>query len=619
MINLLNEKHITNANVYVAGEKVEFVSLVLEQSFGEHHTFSVTLDYDVLKQSFLANPLEEIKLIGKFLDIDLQQGSDSANTYEFRGIICDIIHEAGEGKHGFLIIEGSSPTILLERGKRLDIFSHMNLKNIFEEVTAGIVNKSLSCVNQPVYTGELDFLMQYQESDWEFLQRLSAITGETLFYTGRDLVFGDYKDWKETVVTYDEEITRFKFGSRLIPNHFSRYQYLTEQDDTIEQQAPASIENSNEYIDTASDRSKEITENRPVYTPASLLVNDKGALDELVKREKTTNAAQVVYIKGTAKTCVARIGRLLTVNMAKNMLEARNLGTYRVTKVKHTIDQNHRYSGEFEAVPASLKFISSMQYNSPVADSVRATVIKNTDPKGQGRVRVEFPFAQNRANETWIRVMTQDAGVSSEGTENRGMVCIPEIGDQVMIGFEFGDPNRPYVMGSMFHGKNTKSQGGGDGNHIKTFTDKSGSYYKFNSKEGSVEIHSKKGGSTIKIDGKGSISIDSPDSIVLRATNISLQSANKLMFDALPSVVKPLLSAAHSAYSKITDDGVLEIKTQKGINIISEEEDVTIKAEKKNVNIESTEGEISIKAKTNIKMEAPTQVEVKTPDMLVKH
>lgn len=556
MINLLNEKHITNAHVYIEGEKTEFVSLELHQSFGEHHTFTIILDYDRINKSFLSNPLEQMGLIGKVLDIDLLQGADNSNVYEFRGIICDVSHEAREGKHGFLIIEGKSPTILLERGKRLDVFSGMNLMQVFDEVTSGTTNKSFSCVNKPAYSGIIDFLMQYQESDWEFLQRLSAITGETLFYTGRDLVFGQYDEWKPTEVTYDEEITGFKFGSRLLTNDFLRYQYLPEQHNTIEQEAPSSVENSNEYISSSTARSRETLGGRPVKTPLSVKVEDKGSLNELVSREKSTNAVQAIYIKGSAKTCAARLGRQVSIKMPVDMPQAKHLGTYLVTKVKHIIDQNHRYSGEFEAIPASLKHIPATDIKIPVADSICATVIKNDDPKGQGRIKVEFPFAQDRVSETWLRVMTPDAGSSDNVQKNRGIVFIPEIGDQVMIGFEFGDPNRPYVMGSMFHGQN--GSGGGSNNTTKSIFTRSGIQIVFNDDEKSLHIEDPSG-NTWDMDGKGNINITAPNDITVNGKNMTLNIEQDLTCNVSNNAT---YNVANNMNLNVTEGLVENVKTR---------------------------------------------------------
>jgi hypothetical protein len=79
--NLLEEKHITNAFVYVNDEETDFVSLTLEQAFGEHHRFKLVTDYDILKNDFLCNPLKQISLIGKKVLIELQQGNDKRDNF----------------------------------------------------------------------------------------------------------------------------------------------------------------------------------------------------------------------------------------------------------------------------------------------------------------------------------------------------------------------------------------------------------------------------------------------------------------------------------------------------------------------------------------------------------
>ncbi|NDV70000.1 type VI secretion system Vgr family protein [Dysgonomonas sp. 25] len=535
-----DEKIKTSAFVYIEGNQVDYENLTLEQSFSEHHTFTVVMDYDRMKHDFMRNPLEHMKLIGRFLDIEIQQGDDNANAYVFRGIISDVHHWGNEGKHGYLVLSGNSPTILLERGERYDIFCDMTLQRVFEEVTEGIINKKdrLPCVNNPVYNGQLRFLMQYQESDWDFLRRLSSITGETLYYTGMDLVFGTHREWEPIKVTYDKEITSFRFGSKLLANNFKRYQYLPENDDTISQDAPERIDDADEYVKSAAERSRELTEKRPIVAPLSISVDDIGALTELVGHEKVSNASQTVYIQGEAKTCAPRIGRLLTIEMPSNMPDASDLGTYRITKVKHTVNGRFTYNCEFEGIPADLKFLPTAGVKAPIAESIRATVIRNDDPQGQGRVRVEFPFAQDRASEVWLRVMTPSAGSSDAVETNRGMVFVPEQGDQVMVGFEFGDPNLPYVMGSMFHGKN--GTGGGANNAEKSIITRSGIKIVFNDDQKSLHIEDPSG-NTWDMDGDGNIAVNAPKNMtiivgenmdVTVGKNISVTAGENISVDA---------------------------------------------------------------------------------------
>lgn len=526
--NLLDEKHITNAIVYIEGEEMNIVSMHLEQEFGQHHKFRVTFDYDIIKKRFLESPLEQLSLIGKTLDIELQQGNDSGKAYEFRGIINNVYMEGKEGRHGHLIVEGYSPTYLLEKGKRLDVFSEMSLQEVFDEITDGLQSGALSKVNKPVYNIPLSFLMQYYESDWEFLQRLSAISGETLFYTGRELVFGEYKDWDPTDIMYDKELTQIQFGSRLLANTFSLYQYLTTKDDILTQQSPDKLENSEEYLNVAEEKSKNMVKERPVLIPSSLVIEDKGSLDDMVERRKSATAAHTVYIKAISKTCDPRIGRLISISMPQGMAESANLGTYRVVKVIHSIDENHHYNCEFEAIPSSLKFYPVQEVKTPVAHSLLGTVVNNADPESQGRVLVEFPFAKDRMSSTWMRVMTPNAGSSNIVDKNRGLVFIPEEGDQVMIGFEFGDPNRPYVMGSMFHGVN--GAGGGDSNHIKSIITKEGHTIEFDDAEDTLGITIKdKNGNYIHIDTKGNnIEITALETITMKAKNINMDASENI-------------------------------------------------------------------------------------------
>jgi uncharacterized protein involved in type VI secretion and phage assembly len=68
--------------------------------------------------------------------------------------------------------------------------------------------------------------------------------------------------------------------------------------------------------------------------------------------------------------------------------------------------------------------------------------------------------------------MTPDAGSSSEVPKNRGMVLIPEIGDHVMLGFRYNDPNRPFVLGSMYNG--TTGAGGQEKNYLKSIFTRGG-------------------------------------------------------------------------------------------------------------------------------------------------
>lgn len=527
--NLLDEKHMVNTVVRIAGKEVNIVYLTLEQEYGQHHHFEIGLDYDITGSTFMDDPAEQIELIGRFAYISIRRGNDTAGSYNFKGVITEICKTGREGKHGYLVVKGASPTIMLERGRRMDIYSDMNLHSVFKKVIDGVYSDYMKYINEPTFENRIDFLMQYNETDWQFLQRVAYLYGENLFYSGSEIIFGAYTEWETARMTYDKEITDIQFCSRMLPNESVYFQYVADQDITLEKQFPDKIENSNTYLDKTAKQNKALTADKPAKNVIGAPVSARSELDELVKKEKARTAAQTVYILGKAKTFEASLGRIIRVFMPEGMSGKKELGTYRVIKCIHRIDENHRYINEFEAVPASLQTMPVVEPKMPVADSILAKVTSNEDPKGQGRILVDFAFA-NQYNKIWMRVMTPSAGSSDIVGTNRGMVFIPEKGDQVMIGFEYGDPNRPYVMGSMFHG--TNGVGGGSNNAIKSIITRSGIKIVFNDDQKSLHIEDPSG-NTWDMDGNGNIAVNAPKNLSITAgENIDLSAGKNISVNA---------------------------------------------------------------------------------------
>ena len=110
--------------------------------------------------------------------------------------------------------------------------------------------------------------------------------------------------------------------------------------------------------------------------------------------------------------------------------------------------------------------------------------------------------------------MTPDAGTSGEVPTNRGMVFIPEVGDHVMLGFRYNDPNRPFVMGSLFNG--TIGAGGSTSNNIKSIYTRTGSTITFDEGASSILVKDPSG-NTWFMDGAGNISVTAPNDITITA------------------------------------------------------------------------------------------------------
>uniref|UniRef100_UPI0024A78079 phage baseplate assembly protein V n=1 Tax=Empedobacter sedimenti TaxID=3042610 RepID=UPI0024A78079 len=175
-----------------------------------------------------------------------------------------------------------------------------------------------------------------------------------------------------------------------------------------------------------------------------------------------------------------------------------------MTEVTHEVDARGYYTGYFEAIAADTGFLPCPEFEMPRAEIQVAKVTSNTDKQNQGRVQVQFDW-QNGADKTeFIRVMTPDAGGSDKVKTNRGFMAIPEVGDQVMVAFQHHHPDRPFVMGGMFHGK--VGGGGGAGNNMKSLSSKSGNIICLNDGAG-IEIKDK-AGNHVTLSGTGNLTTE---------------------------------------------------------------------------------------------------------------
>lgn len=104
---------------------------------------------------------------------------------------------------------------------------------------------------------------------------------------------------------------------------------------------------------------------------------------------------------------------------------------------------------------------------------VLAVVTNTDDPNNQGRVKVKYPWMTDDAESFWARLVGLGAGPEA------GLFIVPEVGDEVVIAFEHGDFNRPYVIGGVWNGKHAITGSGASGASgerplVRTWTSRTG-------------------------------------------------------------------------------------------------------------------------------------------------
>lgn len=111
-------------------------------------------------------------------------------------------------------------------------------------------------------------------------------------------------------------------------------------------------------------------------------------------------------------------------------------------------------------------------------------VTNNKDPLNLGRVKVRYPWLDDEIESNWARLATFYAG------KGRGSYFVPEVGDEVMLVFELGDMNQPFVIGSLWNGKDELPEPGhpdGKDNH-KVIETRSGHKVTFDDTSGAEQI-----------------------------------------------------------------------------------------------------------------------------------
>ena len=130
----------------------------------------------------------------------------------------------------------------------------------------------------------------------------------------------------------------------------------------------------------------------------------------------------------------------------------------------------------------------------PTCEEQSATVMQNDNP--QGMIKVQFPWQKKKGLTTpWLRVVTPYAG------KGKGMHIIPEVGEEVIVGFDNGNAERPFVFGAMFNGKASAGKGGA-GNFMKGLQTVAGQRLHMNDQDGSLHMQDN-GGVSMKFDGGG--------------------------------------------------------------------------------------------------------------------
>jgi type VI secretion system secreted protein VgrG len=287
--------------------------------------------------------------------------------------------------------------------------------------------------------------VQWGESDFEFLHRIADDQGCFLRPTPAGVEIRRGFEDTGAVLRWQDEygLIGFSIKGRLGQPAFDGASYDPR---TMESRRQAHVrkeprffpDTAVDFIDAVCEQSNQLPAGRLVFDGRAPKIEQYRAL---LEKESERSIGSTIVAEGLSRHARLKPGDLIK-------LEGTNFpaqGEYGLLEVIHRYDLRVGYRNEFKATVW-------MDYTAPeqpqpkrFSGVVPARVVNHNDPRGMGRVRIKYDWMEEHMT-AWARMTTPSAGAG------RGFLFMPEIGDEVLVAFEHGDPERPYVVGALWNG-----------------------------------------------------------------------------------------------------------------------------------------------------------------------
>jgi Rhs element Vgr protein len=379
--------------------------------------------------------------IGKQLEVRLGAREEQAPHTLFKGDVVSLEPVFGAGGCA-LTVNAYDRAHLLHRSRKVRVFQNQTATDIVKQVVS---ESGLTFEGEP--SGEPhDFIQQDNETDWDFIWRLAERCGFEFVVEDQKAYFrkpghgGTVElEWPGSLTSFRPRMTAVQqVASVSVFAHDPKTKQAIEATASRPEQI-AQIGIDREQVAGAFDEATMHVATEPVKTAAEGNTLAQALLDKLANGYIAAEGAGPgnPRIKAGVMVQVKGVGRSFS-------------GSYRVSTSTHLLRGGSTYITQFANSPVHT-ILGAVGAAGPAQPDfsgqlVLGIVTNNNDPDTMGRVRVQFPALGAETESAWARVATTSAG------KERGLLMLPVVGEEVLVGFEHGDTTRPYVLGSLFNG-----------------------------------------------------------------------------------------------------------------------------------------------------------------------
>ncbi len=445
--------------------------------------------------------IDATQIVGKNVTITVAL-SDSDKRY-LNGHICRFVADYGEGDVTTFRAEMVPWLWFLTQTADCRIFQDKTVPEMIEKIfqDLGFSDYDLSEIKQS--HDKHDYSVQYRETDFNFVSRLMEQEGIFCYFKHEDgkhtLMLADqaaaYKDLPEKEVECP-----LSEGSSAVTDHITSWEHQyafvsgrwAQTDYNFETPSKSLMTNSSTKVKLSEASKYEIYD-----YPGEYLDKEHGGQETKYRMEEE----EVAYdsVRGTS-TCrsFSPGGKF---KLTKHSCTAEENKSYVISSIQHSASgvsygtgsgvPTLEYTNSFTCIPSDVVFRPARTTPKPIVSGIQTAVV--VGPSGEeiycdkyGRVKVQFHWdregKKNEESSCWIRVAHNMAG------KKWGFFSLPRIGQEVVVDFLEGDPDRPLIVGGVYNAEQmphyplpdemtksyikTNSTKGGDGYNEVLFEDK---------------------------------------------------------------------------------------------------------------------------------------------------
>ena len=529
------------------------------------------LDGDAAKEGF---PVSSADVLVPGSDISISAGYENKNSVIFEGVITQQRLRVDNSVGSALEIECKDKAVKMTVGRKSGSFSKMTDSDVMSKL---IGNASGVTANVTATSATLPELVQYYTTDWDFVLARAEVNGMVVStLNGKLSVFKPEASTDSVLtITYGQNLYAFQADlnsvTQLAEVKASAWDYKTQK--LVNGQA------SNSLAGPGNLSSKKLSD---VVGLSEYELQTTAAIES----DGLTNWAKAQMLKSELAKIQGEVriqGSDLVdpgVYITLAGLGTRFNGDHLVSSVTHDISEGNWFS-EIEIGLSHDWFIAEPDVVSPTAAGLlpgvqglfNATVKKiNDDPDSEYRILIDLPLFNSNDEGQWARLS------NFYSTSGAGAFFLPEVGDEVVVGFLNDDPRYPIILGSLYSSKNKPYSDltPNEKNSHKAIVTKSELRVVFDDENSVLTITTSKDNVITLSDQDKQISIkdQNSNSIVMSDSGITMKSPNSINIEA---------------------DQNLTLKGNTGVTIQSSGGDVAIKG----MNVQAT-GDMEFSAKGNM-------------------